>query len=233
MLVTEIIIAVLLGVLVIVIAIYLTHFQLNGYKLAKQRIENGDCIEEDSKKNKVLSIVLICYFLISASIFAINLYYRSSPIVKDQYYVSIKTDSMSQALKENYYLENNKLTNQIAQYDIAVFDKVSENNIQKYDIILFQKDNMLIVHRVIEITDDGLFITQGDKNPEKDDFLVSYSEVLGTYNHSLKFLSFVNYIGYTPGFYIAMIGVTYDIGVILLFDYKKTKLLKNNQNLEK
>ena len=233
MLVTEIIIAVLLGVLVIVIAIYLTHFQLNGYKLAKQRIENGDCIEEDSKKNKVLSIVLICYFLISASIFAINLYYRSSPIVKDQYYVSIKTDSMSQALKENYYLENNKLTNQIAQYDIAVFDKVSENNIQKYDIILFQKDNMLIAHRVIEITDDGLFITQGDKNPKKDDFTVSYSEVLGTYNHSLKFLSFVNYIGYTPGFYIAMVGATYDIGVILLFDYKKTKLLKNNQNLEK
>ena len=140
---------------------------------------------------------------------------------------------MSQALKENYYLDNNKLTNQIAQYDIAVFDKTTENNIEKYDIILFKKDNILIAHRVVEISDDGLFYTQGDKNPERDDFTVSYTEVLGKYNHSLKFLSFVNYIGYTPGFYVTMVGVTYDIGVILYFEFKRSKLRKNNENLEK
>ena len=233
MVISEIIIAVLLGVLVIVSAIYLTYFLWNNFKLAKQRAENGDGFEEDNKKSKVLSIILVAYLALAASIFAINLYYRSSPLVKNQYYVSIKTDSMSQALKENYYLDNNKLTNQIAQYDIAVFDKTTENNIEKYDIILFKKDNILIAHRVVEISDDGLFYTQGDKNPERDDFTVSYSEVLGKYNHSLKFLSFVNYIGYTPGFYVTMVGVTYDIGVILYFEFKRSKLRKNNENLEK
>ena len=130
MLIAEITIAVLLGVLVIVSAIYLTHFLLSGYKLAKQRTENGDYFEEDNKKGKVLTIILIAYFVLSAAIFSVNLYYRSSPVVKDQYYISIKTDSMSQALSSNTYLKNNKLTNQIAQYDIAVFDKVTENNIE-------------------------------------------------------------------------------------------------------
>lgn len=233
MLISEITIAVLLGLLVIVSAIYLTHFLLSNFKLAKQRAENGDEFEDDNKKGKVLSIILIAYLVLSASIFAINLYYRSSPLVKDQYYVSIKTDSMSQALKTNYYLENNKLTNQIAQHDIAVFDKTKENDIEKYDIILFKKENILIAHRVVEISDDGLFYTQGDKNEQRDDFTVSYSEVLGKYNHSLKFLSFVNYLGYTPGFYVAMVGVTYDLGVILFFEFKKSKLTKNDENLEK
>ena len=138
MVISEIIIAVLLGVLVIVSAIYLTYFLWNNYKLAKQRAENGDDFEEDNKKSKVLSIILVAYLALAASIFAINLFYRSSPLIKNQYFVSIKTDSMSQALKENYYLDNNKLTNQIAQYDIAVFDKTEENDIQKYDIILFK-----------------------------------------------------------------------------------------------
>ena len=231
--IAEITIAVLLGVLVIVSAIYLTHFSLNSYKLAKQRAENGDYFEEDEKKHKVLSIILISYLALSATIFGINLFYRSSPVIKNQYYVSIRTDSMSQALSSNYYLKNNKLDNQIAQYDIAVFDKLNENSIQKYDIILFKKDNILIAHRVVEISEDGLFYTQGDKNPERDDFTVSYSDVLGKYNHSLGFLSFVNYLGYTPGFYVAMVGVTYDIGVLLFFEYKRNKLLKNIENPEK
>ena len=233
MLIAEITIAVLLGVLVVVSGIYLTHFSLANYKLAKQRAENGDYFEEDEKKHKVFSIILISYLALSATIFGINLYYRSSPVVKNQYYVSIRTDSMSQALSSNTYLKNYKLDNQIAQYDIAVFDKLSDNNIEKYDIILFKKDNILIAHRVVEITDDGLFYTQGDKNPERDDFTVSYNEVLGKYNHSLKFLSFINYIGYTPGFYVAMVGVTYDLGVILFFDFKKSKLLKYIENSEK
>ena len=233
MLVAEITIAVLLGVLVIVSGIYLTHFSLNNYKLAKQRAENGDYFEEDEKKHKVFSIVLISYLVLSAAIFGINVYYRTTPVTKNQYYVSIKTDSMSQALSTNTYLKNNKLDNQISQYDIAVFDKLSENTIQKYDIILFKKENILIAHRVVEIREDGLFYTQGDKNSTRDDFTVSYSEVLGKYNHSLRFLSFVNYIGYTPGFYVAMVGVTYDLGVILFFDYKKLKLAKNIENSEK
>ncbi len=221
MLITEIIIAVLLGILVIVSSIYLTHFLYVSHKLAKERIASGDYYDEPSTKKKVFTIILIGYFALSAGIFGINLFYRSSPYINNQYYVSIQTDSMSQALSTNVYLKNNNLTNQIAQYNIAIFDKLGEKNINKYDIILFKKDNRLIAHRVVEIKDNGDLITQGDKNPSRDDFVTSRNEVIGIYNHSLSFLSFINYLGYTPGFYIAMVGVTYDIGVILFFDYKK------------
>ena len=227
MLITEIIIAVLLGILVVVSSIYLTHFLYSSYKIMKERVASGDYYDEPNTKKKVFSIILVAYFALSAAIFGINLFYRSSPYINNQYYVSIKTDSMAQALSTNYYLKNNNLTNQIAQYNIAVFDKLDNNEIKKYDIILFKKDNRLIAHRIVEINDDGTYTTQGDKNPAKDDFTVNKDEILGKYNHSLGFMSFINYLGYTPGFYVAMVGVTYDIGVILFFDYKKSVAVKS------
>lgn len=224
--IAEITIAVLLGILIIVSSIYLTYFLISSFKLMKERVETGDYYEEPSTKKKVFTIILISYFTLSLCIFGVNLFYRSSPFINNQYYVSIKTDSMSQALSSNTYLKNNNLTNQIAQYNVAVFDKLDDKNINKYDVILFKMNNKLIAHRVVEIKEDGAYITQGDKNPTRDDFEVNRDIVLGKYNHSLTFMSFVNYLGYTPGFYVALTGVTYDIGAILLYEFKKERHLK-------
>lgn len=227
MYIAEITIAVLIGLLVIISAIYLTYFLVNHYKIDKARFESGEEIEEKSTKKKVLEIGLYVYFALSLFIFITNVVYRASPVINGSHCVSIKTDSMAQAISSNTYLKANNLTNQIAQYDIAIFNETKKEDIKQYDIILFKKDNILIAHRIVEINSDGNYVTQGDKNPVKDDFVVEYSEVIGKYNHSLKFMSFINYIGYTPGFYIAMVGVTYDIAVILFFEAKENKLKKS------
>ena len=226
MYIAEITIAVLLGLLVVVTSIYLTIFLNNSHKKIISRIESGDYEEEPSKKGKIVSIVLVAFFAFSLFTFTTNMVYRTSPIVNNQYYVSVNSDSMSQALASNTYIKNNNLTNQIAQYDIAVFDKVRGEDIQKYDVILFKKGNILVTHRVIEVTDHQTFRTQGDKNINPDEWEVTYDEVVGKYNHSLVFMSFINYLGYTPGFYIFLAGLTYDLGVILFFEVKKDKLLK-------
>lgn len=224
MLIAEITIAVLLGILVVVSSIYLTYFSIQNYKKLKERKENGDEIE-NGNGGKILSIILASYLLVSMFIFITNLTYKASPIINNQYYVSVNSDSMAAPLSSNTYLDTNKLTNQIKQYDIAVIDKYVDQEIKQYDIILFKKDKKYIIHRVIEIQNSGdTYQTQGDNNPFKDDFTVEKSEVLGIYKRSLKFMSFVNYLGYTPGFYVLIIGVTYDIGALLYFEYKKEKL---------
>lgn len=227
MLVTEITIAVLLGILVIVSSIYLTYFSINNFKKLKERKESGDEIEESSKGKRALSICLIAYLMVSIFIFATSITYKTSPYINGQYYVSVNSNSMSAPLASNTYLDFNKLKNQIKQYDIAVIDKYVDQEIKQYDIILFKKNNKYIIHRVIEIKDSGTYQTQGDFNERKDDFLVNKDEIIGIYNHSLKFMSFINYLGYTPGFYILMIGVTYDIGVLLFFEYKR-EILKRS-----
>ncbi|MBR0295205.1 MAG: hypothetical protein IJQ67_04795 [Bacilli bacterium] len=135
---------------------------------------------------------------------------------------------MAAPLSSNTYLSKNKLTNQIAQYDIAVCQKYNNQELKLYDIILFKKDNKRIIHRIVEVVDDNTFITQGDNNPKRDDFTVQKDEIMGIYINSLVFMSFVNNLGYTPGFYVLFVGVTYDIGVILYFELKREKLKKNN-----
>lgn len=227
MLIAEITIAVLLGIIFIVISIYLTVFLYQSYKKKKEiALEEGYEGEPKSLKSKVFSIILFSYLGIAVFVFAINITYRLSPFVNGEYYVSVNSDSMSSALSANPYLKANDLNNQIAQYDIAVFKKLDEQEIKKYDILLFKRDNKLIVHRVVEILNDNSYYVQGDKNPKRDEQVVHREDILGIYSRKLHFLSFVNYIGYTPGFYVSIVGVTYDIAVILFFEIKDNNLKK-------
>ena len=148
------------------------------------------------------------------------------PVVNNQYYVSIATNSMSGKLSSNTYLEENDIKNGLFQYDIAAFDKLGDKEIKLYDIILFKQDNKLITHRVIELVGENQYKTQGDNNVLPDEWTVDRNNVLGIYNHTLKFMSFVNYISYTPGYYVTLVGIAYYIGATLTYEIKLEKLKK-------
>ena len=233
MIFSEIIISVFLGVILLVASIYVTYFSFRDYKKKKEILAEGEYFyEEKSKKGLVINIILYSYFTIAAFIFATNMFYRTSPYLNKQYYVSVNSNSMAAPLSSNYYLANNNLTNQIAQYDVAVFDKLENQEIQQYDILLFKRGNKLIVHRVVEIIDENNYYVQGDNNKERDVDPVNKSDVKGIYKKKLGFMSFVNYLGYTPGFYVSIVGVTYLIGVSLVFEILNNKLDKQNQPVE-
>ena len=221
----EITIGVLLGLLVIVGNIYLTYFHYTAYKKRKELKADGQEIEIDNKKSKIAEILLLVYFGLSIFLLATNITYRTSHYINGNYYVSVNTTSMAAPLTSNTYLKDNNLTNQIKQYDVVEFKKLDNQNIELYDIILLKKDNKLIVHRVVDINEDG-YITKGDNNTKKDDWVVNQGEVLGIYNRTLHFMSAVNYFGYTPGFYVLIVGATYCLGTLLLFEYKNKKLIE-------
>ena len=234
MLIAEITIAVLLGIIVIVGGIYVTYFSYNNLKINKTRVDNNELfLVNINKKTKILPIALSVYFALSLGLFITNLVYRSTPYVNGQYYVSVNSNSMSKALDSNTYLAVNDLNNRIAKYDIAVFKKVDENTeIKKYDIILFKKEGKLITHRIIEIQEDEKYRTQGDNNLLPDDWIVERENIIGIHKKNLKFMSFLNYLTYTPGFYVAMVGVTYIIGVSIYFEIENEKLLKKVKEQE-
>ena len=234
MVIAEITIAVLLGVLLVIGGIYVTYFSITNYKLKVNRLENGDYYpEEKTTKEKVFTISLIAFFVISLFVFSVNITYKCNPFINNQYLVSVNSTSMAAKASGNDYLTNHHLDNQIAQYDVIAFDKYENQEIEKYDIILYKHDNILITHRVINITDEG-YITRGDNNTNNDDWVVSDADIMGIYNHKLVFFSFVNYLGYTPGMYVLAIGVTYILGTILFFEYKNDTLNKkaSKENLE-
>ena len=230
---SEIIIAVFLGLILLVASIYLTHFSCQKYKKKKEVLAEGEYYyEEKSKKGLALNIVLYIYLSIAAFVFITNMVYRSSPYINNQYYVSVNSNSMAAPLSSNTYLVSNNLKNQIAQYDVAVFDKLENQEIKLYDIVLFKRDNKLIVHRVVEIVDENSCYVQGDNNPVRDEGVVNRNDLQGIYKKKLTFMSFVNYLGYTPGLYVSLAGVTYLIASSLTFEILNNKLDKKYKQTE-
>lgn len=52
---------------------------------------------------------------------------------------------------------------------LVLSKKVPYEKIEEEDVIIFQQDDILIIHRVIKINEDGSFTTQGDNNNYPDD----------------------------------------------------------------
>ena len=110
-----------------------------------------------------------------------------------------------------------------------MFDKLEDQEIKLHDIILFKRENKLIVHRVVEIVDENSYYVQGDYNAKRDEQIVYKTDIKGIYKKKLGFMSFVNYLGYTPGLYVSLVGVTYLIGVSLFFEIKNNQLKVKNK----
>jgi signal peptidase I len=79
--------------------------------------------------------------------------------------------------------------------DIAIIKKGSFDEVEIGDIVVFQSQisglNALIIHRVIDIEDNGELITQGDNpatNPQPDSGSVLESEYQGTYSSKISLL---------------------------------------------
>lgn len=66
-----------------------------------------------------------------------------------------------------------------------------DRDIEVGDVIAFQVEDMFITHRVIEITDDGYYITKGDNNDTPDAGQLSKSMIRGTTICSIPKIGFL------------------------------------------
>lgn len=80
--------------------------------------------------------------------------------------------------------------------DAVIYLKYSSNNIKDIkvgDILVFQTENVIITHRVIEIINDNneiIFRTKGDNNNKADLFLTKSSDVLGVVKCKVKYVGY-------------------------------------------
>lgn len=79
--------------------------------------------------------------------------------------------------------------------DVVIVKKLKQNELNQIKvgkILVFKMENKVIVHRVIKIKKDNdgslLFVTKGDANKEKDNWVVSENAVIGTTNHVIPFI---------------------------------------------
>src|SRR5699024_8399898 len=84
------------------------------------------------------------------------------------------------------------------------------------DIITFQKDSILVTHRIIEVLVEGKeYITKGDANDRADSDTVSSENIIGEFNGFT-----IPYIGYITNLTNSKIGMALFLivpGVLLVF----------------
>lgn len=108
---------------------------------------------------KLLNIILnFTFIIVILSIMLIFYSYIQLNILKQEYntFFGFSIFNISSgSMKETIQID-----------DIIIIKE--ENRLNKGDIITFFQDDQIITHRIIEILDDGNFITKGDANNSKD-----------------------------------------------------------------
>ena len=172
---------------------------------------------EAKQKNKFAHIlfnkILPAIFLTVATFaFAFSLYTKineNRPVGKIPTAKVVESGSMSQKNPLNGYLSKNGLNDQFSKFDIVFIGAMPpENELKLYDVVVYECDGTLIVHRIIEIDEpdemhsERYFLLQGDANRYPDRFPVTYSQMKGVYTGKrIKYLgSFVSFMRSPSGY---------------------------------
>ena len=195
-------------VLCMVVFVLLTAtFSYLIYLYAKQELElirtgqRDEQIRRDFEKKKtakykamlwtgrILSLV-VC--LVFAATFAFSLYLRTKenePIGEIPALKVVRSSSMEEKNENNKYLFENDLNNQFPMFSVVVCEQLpAEEDLQKFDIVVYQYNDMYIIHRIIAIEEpnedhpnERYFLLRGDSVEYSDKFPVRYSQMLGIY----------------------------------------------------
>lgn len=143
----------------------------------------------------------------------------------------VNSASMSKKHKDNKYLFENNLNNQFDTFDLILTYKLpDEMDLKLYDIVVYEVDDMLLVHRIVNIEEPNekhptqrWFLLQGDAVGNPDRFPVTYSQMKAIYrSEHVKYLgSFVAFMQSPAGWMCIML-----VGIGLIVTPIMDKTLK-------
>ena len=131
--------------------------------------------------NGLLCLILGAIFVSSLYISCTqNTYFENVPT-----YRVVITSSMEEKHEDNKYLIENNLNNQISAFDLIITYKIpDEEDLKLYDIVVYEVDGILVVHRIVGIEEPNQyhpnerhFLLQGDAVGKPDRFPVKYSQM--------------------------------------------------------
>lgn len=164
--------------------------------LDDEKIQQEYLQEQDQKQNSATTVVtnalMILLCVILACTLAFSMYSKFTqnsrigaiPTVK-----AVGTGSMEKKHKDNAYLVENNLNDQIATFDLVVLHQLpAEEDLQVYDIVVYENDGYFIIHRIVAIEEPNAvhpnerwYVLRGDANKHADEFPVTYSQMCSIY----------------------------------------------------
>ena len=84
------------------------------------------------------------------------------------------------------------MTGTINKGDVVIYERKSNECVPKLgDVLVFRKENKLVVHRIINIVnlkDETVYYTKGDANEKEDGYPINEEEVVGVVKKRIKFV---------------------------------------------
>ncbi|MBR5280316.1 MAG: hypothetical protein IKU26_05050 [Clostridia bacterium] len=164
-------------------------------RLIRAGAEDAQLAAENTRTGKATRIgcgiqctfsVLVC--LLFAVLFSLSIY---TWCVQESFsehvptYRVVLSGSMATAHEKNTYLQENHLTDRLQVYDMAAFTRVPpQEELSLYDIVIYEYEDTLICHRIVEIKEDKLgvyYILQGDAVERADRCAVRYEQIRAIY----------------------------------------------------
>lgn len=176
--------------------------------IVKQSIRLIRCGEEDEtiqkeyarsqrqKKRRVTSILStvlsasVCVALLVVFIFSVCTKVGGCTCLGNiPSYKVVNSGSMAVKNEHNRYLFENNLNDQIQTFDLIQVHKLpGEFELKLYDIVVYEVDDVLVVHRIVDIEEpdeahpeERWFTLQGDNVENPDRFPVRYSQMKAIY----------------------------------------------------
>lgn len=231
--------------LVAVFSVMIAYILRLTLKLIRNGVEDDRIREEyeekakRKKKHRVWNCidrvvtVVICLVLFVAFLFSAYIQVFADNVNTDiPLYRVVLSDSMSKKYEKNEYLFENGLDDQIDRFDLILTHKLpDEFDLRLYDIVVYEVDETLVVHRIVQIEEPNAqhpnerhFRMQGDNVHVADKFPVRYEQMKAIYRgERIPFVgSFVAFLQ-SPAGYICILLVLLGVIAIPLIDKKIEK----------
>lgn len=85
------------------------------------------------------------------------------------------------------------MTGTIDKGDVIVYQKYDNRDIEIDNIIMFEKENKKIIHRVIDVVSvnkEVRYFTKGDANQDQDEGYITTSNIKGLYKFKIKYIGY-------------------------------------------
>lgn len=132
----------------------------------------------------------------------------------------VMSDSMSEKRPSNTYLEENNLNDQFGTFDLIFTRSLpGEYELELYDIVVYEYEDYLIIHRIIGIEEPNekhpdcrYFLLRGDAMKFSDEFPVTYDQMRAIYKgERMPFVgSFVAFMQ-SPAGYLCIILIIFSM----------------------
>ena len=146
----------------------------------------------------------------------------------------VQSGSMSYVNEYNKYVKADEVTDSIQMFDLITVHKLPNvEDLKVNDIVLYELDGLLLVHRIVGIElpnlehpDEIHFLLQGDANEFPDKFPVKYEQMKGIYlGERIPFVgTFINFLQ-SPAGYLCMLLVVFAVFALPFMEKKIEKAM--------